>query len=998
MNMARRSGKRAGFFCAVVAILMLALPCLEGKAGDQWRLIPVEVEGEKDTIVADFALGADGTPWVALARPQGTLCYRQAGQWHKIPGVFSFDPHQTQLHVAPAGRVYLSQVAPEGYARRRTPPKPHFGALYLLQDKHAEYVTEYYYDIPHMPAQLFFDSKGRIWNWGNLFLAKFEDGQWERVEANLGPDVQVIEDAQGNVYFFGNTLAYCRDGQLTLNAKPPNFPWEQQQRLKCYLWGRDKAFFLAPSHPGAVVIDLNTFAALDVLDSEPLSQNAMRELYAREYRSKERARENVPVLARSRLWDAFRDRDGNIWVLGARRGANYGYFKVRAADNTVEEQTETAAIDWGWGMGSERKPVLCATDRAIYIGGQRNGVYLYRDGVLTCVNWKQGLLMNDTRWLAEHPDGTIWFVSRRTGVAVYDPRGVPGTGLTPSLHANWEEYPLAAGGLVKDGKGGLWCCRKDQPGKASRWDGRTWEHFDLGLGTARLQCLWVDNLQRLLVVAYAESRPVLLRAADGHTEHFTDFKEMVLDSVRTGSREFKGVAARGWLGPLVTERQEIWCMDGLARRLMHHDGRAWQEVRADPSRASLVRHKDDQVLIATERGFETLDRGQLVEFTNEHARNREYLLGEAGLQPFDEQVYQERRGSLFPVREIEKTVYVFANPEDFGTLTREDVPPGVVELGQYVDRIWLADGGFWAHNDNLPEAHRYYEGLLLAVDLYFTPVAGTLPGGGADILEDSVGDLWIRRSGALFHVKRGRLDTRITSPQSTECTSPAMRVCFTGTSTRAGETLRYAWRLDGGPWSKPQEQQSADLEFARPGGHEFEVTSVGPMGNLDVTPTVLKLNVAWSLPEVRIVSAPREVVTNLDIAVGLEVVKRSEGSKLTFQWRLDAGPWHDTQETTVRPVGLADGEHLFEVRAVEDARYVQEPPASTEFTVKVDYEKVIRAAIQKLRSRDYGEREAAVARLVALGERCRPYLQKELESADEDTQWWIRAALEQIGK
>ena len=45
-----------------------------------------------------------------------------------------------------------------------------------------------------------------------------------------------------------------------------------------------------------------------------------------------------------------------------------------------------------------------------------------------------------------------------------------------------------------------------------------------------------------------------------------------------------------------------------------------------------------------------------------------------------------------------------------------------------------------------------------------------------------------------------------------------------------------------------------------------------------------------------------------------------------------------------------------------------------------------------------GQREAAVARLVALGERCRPYLKKELENADEGTQWWIRAALEQINK
>jgi len=1003
--MATKRIRRGRFHCPGLTVLSLVLFCLHlhAQAGPQWRLIPVEVDGEKNTIVADFAIGADGIPWAALSQPRGTLCYWQEGQWHKIPGEFSFEPYQIQFHVSPAGRVYLGQIAPEGSARGRMPSKPHFGALYLLDDKRAEYTTEYYYDMAHFPPPLFFDSKGRIWNWGEMSLARFENGQWERVEASLGPYTQAIEDVSGNVYFFGKALSYCRDGQITANARPLSFPWEQPS-VKGYLWGRDKAFFFSGSNMGAVVIDLNTLTPSDILHSEPLPPNVLREAMGRRQRGRVGPRANmpsdIPLLARSSLYDAFRDRQGDVWVLAWNQSTpGYHYIKIRAPDNEIEERLETGAIDWGAGMGGDRKPVLCARDGTIYFGGIRSGEYIYRDGVLTRMDWRQGLAINETHWVYEHPDGTIWFASRRMGVAVYDPRGVPGTGPTSPFQISWEEYPLATAPMLKDFEGRLWCYLKDHPGKISRWDGRTWEHVGLGSGPIEeLHGLWIDNLQRLLAWGFIEYKPVWFRLANGRTDQFADFKEMVLDSVRTGSREFKS-GARQSLGPLVIGDREIWCMDSSIWRLMRYDGQAWHEVKANPSRTSLLRHKDGQVLIATDGKFETLDRGQVVEFTDEHTRKREYLLGESGLQPFDEQVYEERKAELFPARQVERTLYVFERLNDFQALTEDNIPAGATKLGEYLDHIWLAPGGFWAHNDNLLEIRRYYKGLLLPVDLTLTPVAGDLYGGGCDILEDSAGDLWIRRHNTLFRAKRPQLETQITAPQDTQCNSPTVRVSFTGT-TAGGESepLLYAWRLDGGPWAKVSEQNYADLEFVQSGVHEFEVTAIGSMGNLDTTPAVLKLDVTLPIPEVRIVSAPRDVVTDLDVAIGYEVVKRAQGSKLSFQWRIDGGPWHDTQETTVRPSGLEDGEHLFEVRAVENNKYVQTPPASARFTLKVDYEKAILAAIEGLRSPDYGQREAAARRLVSLGRRSVPYLKKALGSANDDTRWWIQAVLDEIEK
>jgi len=379
---------------------------------------------------------------------------------------------------------------------------------------------------------VFFDSKGRIWNWGEMFLAKFENGQWERVEASLGPYTQVIEDAAGNVYFFGKALSYWRDGQTTANAKLLSFPWERPYLRAC-LWGADKAFLFSSGDMGGVVIDLNTLNVSDVLHSEPVPRDVLWRAMGRRQRGGVGPRADVPsdipLLARSSLYDAFRDRQGDVWVLALVSGTpGWRYIRVRAADNGLEERPETAAIDWGAGMDGRHKPVLCARDGAIYFGGLRSGEYLWRDGVLTRVDWKQGLAINQTQWVYEHPNGTIWFASRRMGVAVYDPRGVPGTGPTSPFQTSWEEYPLAAGATARDFEGRLWCCLKDHPGKASRWDGQTWTHVDLGSGPIQeLRGLWIDDLQRLLVWGFIEDKSVWFRLANGRTDRFPDFKDMV---------------------------------------------------------------------------------------------------------------------------------------------------------------------------------------------------------------------------------------------------------------------------------------------------------------------------------------------------------------------------------------------------------------------------------------------------------------------------------------
>ncbi len=967
-------------------------------AGDQWRLIPVEIDGEKNTIVADFAIGSDGIPWVALARPEHTICYWHNDRWHKLAGGFTVLGHGPQFIVAPTGEVYLIQErAPDKLRSDRSPNRAWFGSVHLLEDKRAEYVTDFYRTPPGYRVNLLFDHRQRIWNWGDTFLAKFEDGQWERVEADVGPYAQVIEDPAGNVYCFGKTLSCYRDGRFTTNAPSPFHLWEQQEPLKGYLWGTDRALFLTPAKPGVMVVDLNTLQRSDVLHADPLTESAARSLHSAMHRGNAEAAQNVPLLLRTSLWDAFRDGQGNIWALGNSPTLwDYVYFQICAADNRVMERPETVDIDWGDGMGSDRKAVLCAKDGTIFIGGERSGVYLLRDGVLTHMDWKRGLAINEAQWVHEHPDGTIWFASRRTGVAVYDPHGTPGDGPPSVFQTSWQEYPLAVARMVRDFKGNLWCCLKSEPCKVSRWDGHAWEHFDLGFETTGATTLAVDNLNRLHILAFTERAVTACRLADGNARRFADFREMLVDSVATGSREFKGGHPDISSIPIVTHNGQIWCRDPMNSQLMRHVDGSWQDFHIEMHRKGVFTQKG-QVMVRTETGFLTPDRGQLVAVADDNARNGKYLLGESGLRPFDQDLYAGRPEEFFPACKTTDALYVFDDWASFRRFQENDVPTRAVKFPKYFDRLWLAPGGFWAHSDNLCAFQRYYQGLLLTVDLALTPVASSLHASQCDVYEDSNNGLWIHRSGVLFHITRPTLDTQITSPQVAECASPALRVEFAGISDGpVAEPLTYAWRLDGGSWSEPTERTYANLEFTEPGSHEFEVLSIGAMGNLDTTPAVMDLSVTLPVPEVRIVSAPQEIVMDLDVAITCEVVKQTEGTTLTFQWRLDGGDWLDTQERTLRPSRLEDGEHTVEVRAMADGKYVQAPPASVKFEIRTDHERLITSAILQLHSDDSEQREAAVRRLTFLGRRCLPALKKELERADENTRWWIQATIEQI--
>jgi len=960
--------------CAVILAGLVVSRSASGQVHKQWTIIPMELASGQSTYVSDFALGQEGVPWVALSTPHHTICYWEDGTWHKLAGNFRTGMYLARLYTSPTGKIYLSQSGKESYVSPPSNLKEHFGGLYHLEKGKATYVTEYYYEAAHYYPNLYFDKKDRIWNWGNRFVAKFEDGKWERVEASLG-SCWIIEDNKGNLFFIGKkTISYYKDGTFKTDIKMADIPLKTRGRaFKCCLWGEDKVLFIDYGNKGVEVFDLNTFE---------FDENIFRET----------------SLFESSLYDLFRDRHGNAWILASNstKAKSYFYIKVSAQDGTVEEILSTAVIQWDNHRNTQHpESVLCAADGAIYFGPPGDGVYIFRDGQVSHIGWKQGLAINDVDWVREGKDDSIWIASRRTGIAVYDPEGVQDEGPASQFVNTWVEYPLANRAFINDFEGSIWCCLKDKPKTVSKWNGEDWEHFETNADIAKVSAFLVDDLNRLHL-RMSDYPSGVYRLWSGRVDHFKNMQEMLEDSVRTGSREFRSSPSYSILPTIVTNDREIWFALPRYSYFHHFDGVQWHQFNLSGDIDNIFKWKNNSILIKANQKFFRVDKGQLIEFTNRQTENKEYLLGEHGLQLFDREIYQANRDKLFPMRKTYKGIYLFDNVDDFLNFKENDIPRTAVKFSKYIDRIWLADGGFWFHSDNLPTLSRYYQGLMLKVDLATTPIGSTLSAFHCDVYDDQSGNLWLRHRDKVFKIKRGLLNTIITTPKKIIFELRKIRIEFKGLSdNKESDKLKYVWRLDDSGWSQPTKKNFVELYFNESGFHNFKVMSVGEMGNLDTTAATLKLNIVILTPEVKIVSIPSRVL-EVPVVIEYKVVKRQEGSRLSFQWRVDSGEWHNTSDTKVILWSLEDGKHVFEVRAIEDNKYVQPKPAKAEFVLKTDYKKIILREIERLKSDSYAEREKAAAALISIGERCLPYLRKELEQATADTEWWFKNVIWQI--
>jgi subtilisin len=137
---------------------------------------------------------------------------------------------------------------------------------------------------------------------------------------------------------------------------------------------------------------------------------------------------------------------------------------------------------------------------------------------------------------------------------------------------------------------------------------------------------------------------------------------------------------------------------------------------------------------------------------------------------------------------------------------------------------------------------------------------------------------------------------------------------------------KFECRVDAGAWAScASPHTTATLAD---GAHTFYVRATDVAGNVDATPASRSFTVDTVAPETSIGSGPSGLTTSSRPSFAFSSSESGGG----FECRVDSGDWAgcSSPHTTA---ALADGAHIFSVRAKDAAGNVDSSPASQTFTV-----------------------------------------------------------------
>ena len=166
--------------------------------------------------------------------------------------------------------------------------------------------------------------------------------------------------------------------------------------------------------------------------------------------------------------------------------------------------------------------------------------------------------------------------------------------------------------------------------------------------------------------------------------------------------------------------------------------------------------------------------------------------------------------------------------------------------------------------------------------------------------------------------------------------SPSSSATFTFIGTDGNtpsSAITFECRLDAGAWAACASPKT--YTGVSDGNHAFEVRSVDNGGNTDPSPASFTWTVDTVAPETVITSGPVSVtnaMTATFVFTGSDAL--TPVGDLTYECRLDGGAWSACSSPKLL-TALADGTHVFEVRAIDKAGNVDATPASTTWTVKI---------------------------------------------------------------
>lgn len=168
-----------------------------------------------------------------------------------------------------------------------------------------------------------------------------------------------------------------------------------------------------------------------------------------------------------------------------------------------------------------------------------------------------------------------------------------------------------------------------------------------------------------------------------------------------------------------------------------------------------------------------------------------------------------------------------------------------------------------------------------------------------------------------------------TAPDSTISSGPSANTnetsaSFVFTSTEEGSTFECS--LDGAAFSSCSSPK--DYTGLAEGSHIFEVRATDAAGNADATPAKQSWSVDTTAPDTTIDSGPSGLTSKSTASFTFS----SGETGSTFECSLDGGEFAQC-ESGVSYNDLADGDHVFQVRATDQAGNKNQTPAEWTFTV-----------------------------------------------------------------
>jgi len=148
--------------------------------------------------------------------------------------------------------------------------------------------------------------------------------------------------------------------------------------------------------------------------------------------------------------------------------------------------------------------------------------------------------------------------------------------------------------------------------------------------------------------------------------------------------------------------------------------------------------------------------------------------------------------------------------------------------------------------------------------------------------------------------------------------------------------IRYSYNLDAKGWvNLPKGQNFVLLSNLKDGEHKFEVKAVSATWEIDLTPAIVTFTVSPS-PDTKITSQQMTKDSVIFYITGSDA--QTETSKLRHQWRVDGGDWSVPSKDRPVTIPLSQyslGEHVFEVRFIDDEGQFDPTPAKSSFTLTI---------------------------------------------------------------